>query len=185
MRRARWPCGRGDNRKRGHLAQTEAAARQLGRAIALRLLEKRLRSRAELEAALRRRGVSAENAVAVVGGLRRIGWIDDARFARAWVRDRLALRPSGHRRLRAELLARGVSPEDAEEALAALLPAGKEQALALEQARGRLRRLNGLAPVVARRRLVAWLRRRGFESATIARILRVLDVDGGDGDLPT
>jgi regulatory protein len=165
------------------LAHTEVAARQRGRAIALRLLEKRLRSRAELETALRRRGVPAEDVIAVLGGLRRIGWIDDARFARAWIRDRLALRPSGHRRLRAELLARGVSSENAEDALAALLPGDKEQSLALEEARGRLRRLVALPPVVARRRLVAWLRRRGFELSTIARILRVIDVNGGDGDV--
>ncbi len=165
------------------MAHTEVAARQRGRAIALRLLEKRLRSRAELETALRRRGVPAEDVIAVLGGLRRIGWIDDARFARAWIRDRLALRPSGHRRLRAELLARGVSAADAEEALAVLLPATKEQTLALEQAQRRLHRLRDFPPLVARRRLVAWLRRRGFELSTIARILRVIDVNGGDGDV--
>lgn len=164
--------------------QVEASVRQRGRAIALRLLERRLRSRAELAAALRRRRVSAEDVVAVLGSLQRIGWIDDARFARAWISDRLSLKPSGRRRLRAELLARGVSPVHADEALTALLPAGREQTVALEQARGRLRRLRGVPGPLARRRMAAWLQRRGFASETIVRVLRTLDVNGEEGDLP-
>lgn len=168
------------------MARVETAtAKQNGQAVALRLLERRLRSRAELEAALRRRGIPPAEVVAIVGGLRRVGWIDDARFARAWIADRLALRPSGHRRLRAELLARGISTTDADEALAALLPSTTERALALEQARRRLRRLEHLPPPVARRRLIAWLQRRGFEPAVIARVLRTLGADGGAGDLST
>ncbi|MCL6641566.1 MAG: RecX family transcriptional regulator, partial [Candidatus Rokubacteria bacterium] len=75
-----------------------AAARLHARGVALRLLQRRLRSRAELETALRRRGVPGDVVLAVVGELRRGGWIDDARFARAWIRDRLALRPCGARR---------------------------------------------------------------------------------------
>jgi len=166
------------------VSRAEATARQRGRAIALRLLERRLRSRAELTVALRRRGVSAEDVVAVLSSLQHIGWIDDARFARAWISDRLALRPSGRRRLRVELLARGVSSVDADEALTALLPAGREQAAALEQARGRLRRLTGVPRPVAHRRLAAWLQRRGFASETIVRVLRTVDVNGEEGDLP-
>jgi regulatory protein len=158
-------------------------ARQRGLAIALRLLEKRLRSRAELAAALRRRGIGAADAAAILSELRRVGWIDDARFARAWVRDRLALRPSGHRRLRAELLARGVARADVEEALATLLPEGREQALAAEVARGRLRRLRGMLPQVQRRRLAAWLQRRGFGADTVVHVLRTVNANGEEGDL--
>ncbi|MDR7484148.1 MAG: regulatory protein RecX [Armatimonadota bacterium] len=152
----------------------DAAVRQQARAAALRLLERRLRSRAELVAALRRRGFDRGTIVAVMTELHRAGWIDDARFARAWVRDRVALRPSGPRRLRAELLARGVAPSVVAEAIAAELPEGAEEALALEQARGRLRRLQRFPPAVARRRLGMWLQRRGFAPDVIARILRAL-----------
>ncbi|MDR7520849.1 MAG: regulatory protein RecX [Armatimonadota bacterium] len=159
-----------------------AAVRQRARAAALRLLERRLRSRAELIAALRRRGFDRETIVAVMTELHRAGWIDDARFARAWVRDRMALRPSGPRRLRAELLARGVAPAIVAEAIAAELPEGAEEALALEQARGRLRRLQGLPPDVARRRLGMWLQRRGFAPDVIAHTVLVLMGRAGSSD---
>jgi regulatory protein len=142
-----------------------------------------LRSRAELAAALRRRGIAITDVAAILSDLGRIGWIDDARFARAWVRDRLALRPSGHRRLRAELLARGVARADVETALAALLPEGREQALAVEAARGRLRRLRGVPLHVQRRRVGAWLQRRGFGAETIAHVLRSMNANGEEGDL--
>lgn len=110
--------------------------------------------------------------MAVIGELARSGWIDDARFARAWIADRLALRPSGARRLRAELAARGVAPAVIAEALGAQLLPEQEEALALRQAGDRLRRLRGFPPHVARRRLVGWLQRRGYSAGTIARTLR-------------
>lgn len=140
--------------------------------VALGLLRRRLRSRNELEIALRRRSVPREAAVAVLGDLARQGLIDDARFARAWIADRLALRPGGARRLRAELVARGVAPSVASEAIAGVMSPDQEEALARRQAEARLRRLRGLPPPVARRRLVGWLQRRGYAADTIARIVR-------------
>lgn len=152
-----------------------AAARRLGKTIALRLLQRRLRSRAELEAGLRRRGVPPESAVAVIGELTRAGWIDDVRFAQTWVRDRLALRPCGGRRLRAELQARGVAASIADDAVRSLVPGAVEAELALQQAQARLARLRRLPPMVARRRLAGWLHRRGFASEVIARTMRALE----------
>ncbi|MGQ0570437.1 MAG: regulatory protein RecX [Armatimonadota bacterium] len=113
----------------------DAAARHEARAIAIRLLERRLRSRAELQVALRRRGVPADAAVAVIGDLKRGGWVDDTQFARAWVRDRLALLPCGPRRLRSELMAKGVAVQVADEVITALLPPAREDELALARAR--------------------------------------------------
>ncbi|MBM3469687.1 MAG: regulatory protein RecX [Armatimonadetes bacterium] len=155
-----------------------AAERQRARTVALGLLQRRLRSRAELESALRRRGVPRDEALAAIGELARSGWIDDARFARAWIADRLALRPSGARRLRTELAIRGVAPAVIAEALAAQLLPEQEEAMALRQAGDRLRRLRGLPPNVARRRLVGWLQRRGYSSGTIARALRKVGPPG-------
>ncbi len=151
-----------------------AAEHRHGRQIALRLLESRLRSRAELETGLRRRGVPRVISLDVIGDLAREGWIDDVRFARAWIRDRLALRPSGRRRLKLELLARGITPDVADDTIASMLTAEEEEELALVQARARFRRVRGLSPPVARRRLVGWLRRRGFGSGAIARALRAV-----------
>lgn len=161
------------------------AARQDARAAALRLLHRRLRSRAELERALRRRGYTGDDVAAVVADLMRVGWIDDVRFARAWIADRLRLRPSGGRRLAAELAARGVDRRVIHDALAAALPAAAEDELATAQAAARSRRLRGLPPVTARRRLAAWLQRRGFGTEAISRALRTVLGPAGveqDGD---
>jgi regulatory protein len=152
----------------------EASTRYHARAIALRLLQRRLRSRTELEAALRRRSVPRQVVLAVLADLCASGWIDDARFAHAWIRDRMALRPCGARRLRAELLTKGVAPQIADDAIAALVPRDAEEAQALAQARTRLARLRGLAPRVVRRRIAAWLQRRGYPAEVIARTLRAV-----------
>jgi regulatory protein len=125
--------------------------------------------------------------VAVIGELTRAGWIDDARFARAWIQDRLALRPCGGRRLRAELLAHGVAAPVAEEEIRSLLPGDTEAEVALQQAQVRLGRLRGLSDTVARRRLTGWLQRRGYAPDVIARTLRVLRFDSsrlGSSDRP-
>lgn len=153
----------------------DAAVRQDGRATALRLLNRRLRSRTELAAALRRRGTSGAVLQTLLAELTHAGWIDDARFARAWVADRLALRPGGRRRLKAELIAKGIARDLADETIGAMLTPQAEEELALAQAGGRWRRLQRLPPPVARRRLAGWLQRRGFGQPAIARALRNLE----------
>jgi regulatory protein len=162
-----------------------AAEQWDARAFALRLLQRRLRSRVELEKALWRRGVPRPLVLAVVADLTRVGWIDDSLFARAWLRDRLSLRPSGRKRLRSELLARGVAPAVADAALIDLLPPEDEEALAIRQARLRWQRLRALPPAMARRRLAGWLRRRGYGLNVMARALRLPDsglLDSSDAD---
>jgi regulatory protein len=151
-----------------------AAAIHEGAAGALRLLQRRLRSRAELRAALKRRGLALPEITAVLSDLELAGWIDDRRFARLWVRDRMTLRPRGARALQAELRARGVSAEIINETLAALISPETEEDAALDVTRRKVERLRRLPPDVARRRLAGWLRRRGFGAGAIARALRLL-----------
>jgi regulatory protein len=159
----------------------DAASIRDGTLALVRLLQRRLRSRAELQGALRRRGLSGAHMTAVIADLARAGWIDDARFARAWIEDRLALRPKGARALRAELRARGVAAEVIEASLDTLLSQDREAVIALDQAKRRLERLSRLPAEVARRRLVGWLRRRGFSAGVIGRTFRALGHGGGGG----
>jgi len=164
------------------LAQVATAASiREGTLAALRLLQRRLRSRAELSAGLRRRGLSPPQVTAIVSDLERAGWIDDRRFARLWIEDRMALRPRGARALRAELRVRGVAPDIIEATLGGLISAEREDGVALDQARRRVERLRNLPANVARRRLVGWLQRRGFGGGAIARALRALEDTGEEG----
>ncbi len=158
-----------------------AASIREGTLAALRLLQRRLRSRAELNAGLRRRGLSPPQVTAILSDLERAGWIDDRRFARLWIEDRMAVRPRGTRALRAELRGRGVAPDIIEAALGGLIPPEREDGVALDQARRRVERLRNLPPDVARRRLVGWLQRRGFGGGAIARALRMLAATGEEG----
>ncbi len=145
------------------------AERALAVGIANRLLAVRLRSRRELEDRLHRRGISADILASVIADLERHGFIDDRRFAEAWVRTRRALLPSGRIRLQYELARKGV----ARDAVTQVLGGGGDEAeLALAVAQGRMRRYRGLQPEVVYRRLGGMLQRRGFSSGVVSRVLR-------------
>jgi len=118
---------------------------------------------------LHRRGISADTLASVIADLERHGFIDDRRFAEAWVRTRRALLPSGRIRLQYELARKGV----ARDAVTQVLGGGGDEAeLALAVAQGRMRRYRGLQPEVVYRRLGGLLQRRGFSSGVVSRVLR-------------
>lgn len=139
---------------------------------ALRLLAVRLRSRHELDDRLRRRDIPEEARRRVLDRLTEAGLLDDLRFARSWIQGRLAVRPSGPLRLRAELRRKGVAVEVIAQALREAPAGADEHQLALAVARTRVRRYRGDPPEVAYRRLAGVLQRRGFSATAIARALR-------------
>jgi len=165
-------------------AELEAVHRTAERAealrIALRYLESRPRACREVELRLRRDRFSAESIDRTLDRLVELAYLDDKRYAAAFSRDRIRLRPCGERRLRADLRAKGVSPDDAD--------AGIREAMAEEDvteadlldrvAAARATRLVRLDPAVARRRLYAYLERRGFASSGVRAWV---DANGSEG----
>jgi len=143
---------------------------------ALHYLSFRIRSRAEIERHLRRNGHEPDASAWAVDRCRQLGYVDDLAFATSFARDRIRLRPQGMRRLRADLRARGVSEADAREGIdAAFREEQVNEAELLDAvATRRWRALQSAEPVVARRRLAAFLSRRGFPSdrvrETVARL---------------
>jgi regulatory protein len=108
---------------------------------------------------------------------RELGYLDDERYARTFVRERLRLKPRGGFRLVSELLGRGIDREVAERAVREVMEEeGRTEAAILEDvAADRARKLRRLDPPVARRRLAAFLGRRGFRAADIREVvLRML-----------
>ena len=79
------------------------------RAVALDLLSRKAWTRRDLVTRLRRRGAPAEVAGAVVADLEARGYVDDRAFATAWAETRARGRGYGSRRLRQELVTRGVA----------------------------------------------------------------------------
>lgn len=120
----------------------EAGVRWEAREAALRLLSHRARSRREVEQRLRKKGFAPGVVSDTADQLVRLGYLDDAAFARAFVADRLRLRPRGRRALAAELRKKGVASSHIDAALdEAFREEGtSERAIARELAEGWLRR---------------------------------------------
>lgn len=128
----------------------------------LRLLAVRARSRAELARRLSAKGFPTDVADAALDRLAEVGLIDDAGFAREWVRQRHGFSGKGRQALAQELRRKGVAAEDAAPALDAVT-ADDEYDRATALVRRKLRTLPaGLDREKAMRRLVGMLARRGY-----------------------
>jgi len=165
--------GRGDGArdKRGAAGEPESRdPQEVAREICLRLLAVRPRTRAELAQALRKRGIDNEAASAVLNRYDEVGMIDDAAFARAWVTSRHHGRGLASRALAQELRQRGVSKQDADQALSEL-DSETEAQTALDLATRRLRSMHG-EPEAIFRRLVGMLARKGYPPGVTLRAVK-------------
>ena len=153
------------------------------RQICLHQLEHAPRTRAELAATLRRKGVEDEVAEQVLARFADVGMIDDALFAQLWVTSRHRGKGLAGRALSQELRRKGVPDETAAQAVAALDPE-RELATARELVDRRLRATAGL-PVDARvRRLAGMLARKGYPPGLAFRVVReALAADGEQAEL--
>jgi regulatory protein len=134
---------------------------------ALNFLSYRPRSEAEVRRNLRQKDVEQEVVEAVVERLTRAGLLNDQEFARYWVENRLQFNPRGVLALRQELYNKGVPASIVADALADF----EEEAAARKAAEAGARRLAHLEPADFRRRLGAYLARRGFSYAVIAPLV--------------
>ena len=142
------------------------------RAVALDLLSRKARTRLDLQDRLHRRGAPRAVAEAVVGDLEARGYVDDRAFAVNWVESRTRGRAIGSRRLREELLQKGVARPLVEATLAAALTETDEAARARAAAARRLPGLERAAPDQVARRLYDYLVRRGFPADVARRVVR-------------
>jgi regulatory protein len=142
---------------------------------ALRLLEARPRSVAEIRERLRRKNFAEEQTDAAIERLRALGMLDDEAFARFWVENRQACRPRGMSALRDELRRKGIDRAVADTILSDEALTGGEADRAMALARGALRKYAGAPDRAAfQRRLGGYLQRRGFGFDTIGPIVDTL-----------
>lgn len=141
------------------------------------LIKRRLRSAWEIDQALLKRGVSEDERVQVITKLNESGLLNDARYALAWMHTRDRLSPRGEWLLIQELKQRGVGEADIQKALKIRKEENKEENGESEWDRARRvaeireRQYVGLPRDTRKRRLAAYLTRRGFSSDTVRRIL--------------
>ncbi len=141
-----------------------------------RLIDYRMRTRRELAAKLKSRGRTEDVIEEVLNRLERVGLIDDERFARQWIDERLRKRPVGLTLLRRELRQKGIDPEIIEAALEESASSEEESDRAYEALRRQAHRYTRLDRDAAHRRMVSFLGRRGFGQGVIYQVVhRVLD----------
>ena len=141
---------------------------------ALRYLAVRPRSQAEVRRYLLKHFPSDTVALAIVR-LQEQRLLDDAAFAHAWVRSRLAHRPRSSALMAREMAAHGVPREAIQEALAEI----DDEGAASVALRGFLKRRSIDDPEERRRRAWQHLHRRGFSPSVIRRALDHLGEEAG------
>lgn len=143
--------------------------------IALRYLERRARTEAELRQKLADRQVPPQEIEAVLVKLRQYGYIDDQKFARDFQRARNDYKPMGVQRIKIELKLKGIPKEIVQNVSA---EPEDEVELAYRAAETRLRQYSNLDPETFKRRMTGFLARRGFGYGTIKSVLiRLSSID--------
>jgi regulatory protein len=150
---------------------SEPSREEQARALCLRLLTARARTRAELAGQLTRRGYPDDVRERVLDRLAAVGLVDDAGFAQQWVQSRRARAGKSRRALAAELHTKGVD-HDVITAVLGGIDAAAEWDRAEQLVRAKLRRetLAGDDTRVVRR-LVGMLARRGYSQNLAAEVV--------------
>ena len=141
---------------------------------AFKLLSYRARSIKEIEEGLKKKGYSLKTISGVIRDLKRLKFLDDEEFARAWVENRIRTRPMGRYRLQRELLRKGIDRDLIENTLSNYNEE-KEIEVAQELSRKKLKKsYQNLDNLTTKRKLYSFLQRRGFSYNTIQEVLRAL-----------
>jgi regulatory protein len=147
------------------LPSTSEKREEQARALCLRLLTARARTRAELAGQLSKRGYPDDVSTTVLDRLAAVGLIDDADFAQQWVQSRRPNAGKGKRALAAELRTKGLDDGVINDALNGIdAEAEHDRAVTLVQTKLRRENLDGDHTKVARR-LVGMLARRGYNES--------------------
>lgn len=136
---------------------------------ALDLLAARAYTTRNLRRKLMQKSFDPDEIAAATERLLEAGLLDDRRYAADYARQKLALGGSAVRRIRQALAQRGVAGEDVQAAIESVL---EEEPVDIRRsidqaARKKLASMGDLEPQVRKRRLFAFLARRGFGLADI------------------
>lgn len=141
------------------------------KAYAYRLIKYRPRSQGELQKRLEEKGYSDQIIDRLISDFKEEGLLDDEKFARLWARTRSQTSPRGLSFIRLELLSKGIDKDIVEETIEELKKDFNEEETARELLKKRLRLVAGLDKIKAKARLFGYLKRRGFSSEVIYKLL--------------
>lgn len=138
----------------------------------LAILSRRMHSASEIRGKLVKAKYTSEQVEAAIEHLTKLGYLDDARFAKAKAQSAAEHRKHGRRRAYMELVKSGVEKETARRASEEVFEGHDSLKVARELASKKAPSLLKLDNMTARRRLMGLLLRRGF---TFEEIKPVLD----------
>ena len=141
---------------------------------ALDLLSARSYTVRELRRKLIQKEVPAAEADAVVARLLDSGLLDDVKYASAYARSKIVGSGASARRVKQELARKGVAAETATEAVEQVIVEEEVDTAAVVErvARKKLASMGDLEPLVLRRRLFAFLARKGYDLDEIQSVVR-------------
>lgn len=147
----------------------------LAQTIALVALAPRAKSRGELFAHLKKRGIADDIANAVLYRLQEQGLVNDEEFARAWVESRQRTKKLSKRVIASELRGKGVDDEIIA-TLTSEIDDRLEYSIALDLALRKFRPISHLDSELIRRRIHGALARRGFSMGLISEVMREIGI---------
>lgn len=149
--------------------------------VALRFLQVRPRTIREIRDKLREKEFGDEEIAHTTDALEKAGLLDDAAFARMYIRDALAGRGAGKILLKRKLLLLGVEKSVVDEAIEETFAGVDVHAAALALARQFIKKTQNLkkdeTPMKRRNRVSAFLARKGYGWDTIDAVLKELVQD--------
>ena len=151
---------------------------RLAKDKALRLIGQRLRSEKELRLYLTEKEFDPDIIDNVIYELQTKGFIDDRKFASAFVHDLQARTPAGKKMLVQKLRLRGIAPTIIDETLNLNLPDDHEAEIAYAAALNILKRYrmttNSIPEHKQRQRMAQYLARHGFNWGIIGPVMKKL-----------
>lgn len=146
--------------------------------VALRFLAHRPRTTKEIRGKLREKEFAEEEIKQTIETLERTGLLNDAEFARMYIRDALAAKPTGPSLLKRKLLLLGVEKSIVNESVQQAFSEVDDTAAALEAGRKFLKKSIATRKAAdkarLRQRLASFLTRRGFTWDVVEPALRTL-----------
>jgi regulatory protein len=163
-----------DERTINVLKTTEAETH--AKNVAINYLSYRPRSSKEVIVHLKKKGFEPECSESITRHLQSLKMIDDDKFARIFVRDRLKKKPIGEALLRQQLLIKGISSSMADIVLTELISPQNQQASALQAAKRKIQLTRHLKNKIdaekRKKRILDFLLRRGFSYEIATKAVR-------------
>jgi regulatory protein len=141
---------------------------------ALRYISYRDRSKLEVTQYLEKKEYSHPVIQQALEALVKLNYVNDQRFALEWGRYKINKQKLGKSRLYVELLNKGIDKEILENIIGILYEDTSEAELATECARKKMNSLNGVEEEKKKRRLIQYLKRKGFSVYIINQSLKTV-----------